>query len=467
MRALLDLLPWLCAATLSAQSLSPAVVRHVSAAQQAEARQDCHTAAAEFGQAARLMPVSGELRSNVGVALYCDDQLAAAVSSFQAALKLNQELAAPHLFLGFASYRLGDPATATRELQMFLERKPDDQVAHLWLGYALVAQHRYLDASSQFEEVRHAEPTNLDAEYALGQTYLEIGREKARQLEALAPDGSRVLQLAGEQYQLLGDTARAETAFQQSRARSAEAVSSAGSLAKQDALYREAHDAEALSQEAFHALVTQAPESYRAHQITADTLLLQQNETGALAEYRIVAVLDPKLPEIHEAIANCLMEEAHFAEAVAELHLEEQLQPQSSRVAMDLGRAELAMGDDRGAVQSLQQALDRREPPPETYLLLGRAGLRTGDATAAVRSLLRYLAAKPDSAAAYYLLAKAYRIQGDKEASSRALIAYQRLSQETLQRQLTRTLTRDPKNVEAQLTAGDLDQHGAPASQQP
>jgi len=43
----------------------------------------------EFGQAANLVPGSAELRSNEGIALYCDDQLAYAVSALQAALKLN------------------------------------------------------------------------------------------------------------------------------------------------------------------------------------------------------------------------------------------------------------------------------------------------------------------------------------------------------------------------------------------
>ncbi len=73
---------------------------------------------------------------------------------------------------------------------------------------------------------------------------------------------------------------------------------------------------------------------------------------------------------------------------------------------------------------------------------------------------------KPDSTAAYYLLAKAYRVQGNKVASAEALISYQQLSNRTKQSQLTRTLTQDPGNVEAQLTAGEIEEHGSAALQQ-
>jgi Tfp pilus assembly protein PilF len=453
-RLLSFLLP-LCAASMAAQSLTDAAVRHVQAAQQAQARQDCSTAAKQFGLAAQLTPKSGELRSNEGVALYCDGQWERAIVAFHKALMLNRSLSAPHMFLGLVAYHLSDPRTAVSELGTYLSVKPDDMLARLWLGYAEAAEHQNAEASKSFLMITTSHPENVDAEYALGQSWLELGREAVRRLQTLNPESPYLFRLAGEQYRTVGDETRAGKAFaMEATKQQVRAGAPVSSAAEEAQLYQQAHDAEAKAQSAFDAVMANAPESDRAHEIRADALLLQQQDRAALLEYRAVAKINPSLPGVHEAIATCLMRQSEFAEALTEMQMELKLQPQSPEVLMELGRVQFAMGNTAATLTSLQRAAVRNDAPVETYLLLARASLQNNDAKAATTALLTYIARQPDSSSAHFLLARAYRIQGDRAAMAKEIAAYQRLSKNTEEQQLVHAITEAPNHVAEQSLAG-------------
>src|SRR5579875_182671 len=74
---------------VAAQEVDPRVEQHLEAAQQAQAQQDCGTAAREYAAAVHLMPTSAELWSNEGVAFYCAEDLPSAISAFEKAKSLN------------------------------------------------------------------------------------------------------------------------------------------------------------------------------------------------------------------------------------------------------------------------------------------------------------------------------------------------------------------------------------------
>ncbi len=357
----------------SAQSPAPAYDQHLAAAARAQAQQDCHTAALEYGRAADLRPRSGELRSNQGIALYCDGQLPESVAALRKALSLAPDLVAPHLFLGLATYLLSDMSTAAKELERFVTMQPSDPIGHLWLGYTYVSQQQYEAAIKQFERVTGLDPGNVDAQYALGQSYLEVGRRRAKELALWAPNGALSLKLAGEQYEMSGDTVRAASAFQASAEKAAKQPEAPGAaIDKEKTLYLQAHDAEAKAQEAFQAVLRGAPDSYRAHQISADVLVAHEQQEAALAEYREVLRRNPTLPGVHEAISRCLMQGGHFAEALSELEAEQRLQPRSAHVLTERARVELAMGDDTSGAASLREALKLPEPPAGGLPLMGR-----------------------------------------------------------------------------------------------
>ena len=406
--------------------------------------------------AARLLPNNAELRSNQGVALYCASQLQTAIAAFQRALAINPALVAPHLFLGLASYRLGDDTRAVQELQAALRLSPADKIAHLWLGYTYVAQEKFETAVSQFQAVLATDPKDPDAEYALGQCWLEIGRRKAQQLANVAPNGPFLLRLAAEQDELSGDSDGAHAALAEAAKReAARASATVGSSTQEESLYREAHEAEERSQNAFATVLRDAPDSYRAHQIMADINLVRQQLGEAIAEYRKVLQLNPGLPGVHESISNCLMREYRPAEALAELRSEQKLQPRSAQVLTEIARVQSDMDDQQGATNSLEQAVKFVNPPAAAYLLLGKLALRRGDPKAAITALQVAIAKDAKASGTYYLLASAYRATGDRTQMTETLRAFRQVSEDERERKMAERAIQNPDSPPPVLDSHD------------
>jgi tetratricopeptide (TPR) repeat protein len=421
---------------------------HAQAAHDAEQRGDFSQAASEYEYLARQLPRNPEIESNLGVALYFGHQWERAVAVFRKAIALNPDLLAPHLFSGLAWYQLAQPDKAVPELETAVRMRSSDLIARTWLGYAYVAQSRYAAAAAQFEQVCRLAPDNIDAWYALGQAYLQIGKQSTVELLRAAPNGGRAWQLAGEQFQLQGDSKKALADFEQANARrpdipelraalielggTAAPVPAAPGVeaAKEDALYTQAHTAEQKSHDAFARVLSIAPDSYRAHQIMADAFVLQQQDDRAIAEYRILLQQKPDLPGVHEAIGSALMRSGKSAEAAQQFQAELALQPRSAAVNTLLGQALLAMGNDDQAEQALHHTLTMDRPPPDAYLLLGKLELHRNHYRAAADDLTRYLSMRKNDATAYYLLSRAWHGLGEKQQMNQALSQYEKLSQD-------------------------------------
>ena len=435
------------ASSLSAQTISQDMASHAQAAHEAEQQGDFSTAAHEYEYLAHQLPRSAEMQSNLGVALYFNHQWEPAIAAFRKAIALNPNLLAPHLFSGLAWYQLSKPDAAVPALETAVRLRASDVIAHTWLGYAYVAQSRYDAAAKQFEAACRLDPKNIDAWYALGEAYLQIGRQSTLALLNSAPDGGRAWQLAGEQFQLQGDRSKALQDFEQANARRPDiaelrttvaelggapkpASAPGAATAKEDALYAQAHAAEQKSRTAFEHVLSLAPDSYRAHQIMADAVALQQQDEKAIEQYRIVLQLKPDLPGIHEAIGSSLLRSGKSAEALPEFQAELELQPRSASVNTLLGQTLLLLGKNDEAEKALRSALLMDRPPPDAYRLLGKLDLHRNDYQAAADDLTHYLSVQKDDATAWYLLSRAYRGLGRTQQMNQALSQFEKASQD-------------------------------------
>lgn len=440
------------AVPVAAQTASEQIATHARAAQQAEQQNDFHTAVSEYERVAKLLPQNAEVLSNLGVALYFDHDLERSTAVFHRAIMINPKLFTPHLFSGLAWYRLSNPDAAVPELERAIQINSSDAVAHTWLGYAYVTQLRYEAAAKEFDAACKLAPNDVDSWYALGQSYLQIGKDATRHLLQVAPNGARAQQLAGEQLQLRGDRQKALEIYEAALARRPDIkelralVIELGGKApetdniqsaktnEEDALYLRAHNAEQKSREAFEHVMQIAPDSYRAHQIQADAFDAAQQPDKAIQEYRAVLRLKPDLPGIHEAIGRNLVRNGNLSEALKEFNAEIEIQPRSASAHMNAGRTLLMMGDDVGAAKMLNSALQMDRPPLETYSLLGKLDLRRNDYRGAIGALTHYVSFVKDNSSAYYLLAKAYRGDGDKEKMNNALNLYKATSRDAQER---------------------------------
>ncbi|HEX3659932.1 MAG TPA: tetratricopeptide repeat protein [Acidobacteriaceae bacterium] len=441
------------ASPLSAQAAADDAAAHAQAAQRAEQRNDFPVAVSEYRILASRFPHNAEVLSNLGVALYFNQQFPQAIDSFRKAIALNPELLAPHLFSGLAWSRLSNPDAAVPELEKAVHLKPSDVLAATWLGYAYSAQARDRMAITEFTAASRLDPGNVDVWYALGQSWLAMGKSATRRLLAVAPDGARVWQLAGEQCQFRGDDAQALRDFEQASARRPadvelrNLITSLGGTppapansptvhdaVSEDALYREAHGAEKQSSAAFARVEQLAPDSYRAHEVLAESLVARKKDLEAIQEYRTVLKLNPSLPGIHEAIGEALVRSGRLAEALQEFQEEIRIQPDSAAAHMNAGRVLLMQGHDDAAGAMLGMALREDRPPAEASVLMAKVELRQHDNRAAIAHLTSYVAEEKGDSTAWYLLFTACRAVGDQQQMRWAMDMYLKTSRDKQER---------------------------------
>ncbi len=425
---------------------SESIAAHARAAQEAEQRDDFKTAVREDEQLVKLLPGNAEVESNLGVALYFAGDKQKAIQVLRKAILLNPALFAPHLFSGLAWYSLSNPDAAVPELEKAVQLNGSDVIARTWLGYAYTDLGHYEAAIQEFQAVRQLNPDNIDALYALGQAYLEIGQQATRKLLAFAPDGGRAWQLAGEQFQLQGNHKQALEDFEQASQRrpdiaelhtviarmggtsTAAPVPRHGGNAREDELYRQAHDAEQKSRAAFERVVQIAPDSYRAHQIMAESYSAQQQYDQSNAEYEKVLALKPTLPGIHEAIGKNLLRQGKAPEALKQFQAQIQNEPDSAMAYMNAGNVLLLMHDENDAEKMLRRSLELNRPPSETYKLLAKIDLYRENYPSAIRLLTKYVAMSPGDSDGYYMLSRAYRATGNQAEMNRMLALYKQTS---------------------------------------
>lgn len=430
----------------STQNATNEVAQHARAAQEAERRNDFPTAVREYEKVVRLLPRNAEMQSNLGVALYFSGELTRAVSVLQKASALNPSLVAPHVFTGLSWYRLSNPDKAVLELQKATELSPSDVIAHTWLGYAYVAQSQFVTACKEFQTAAELDPDNIDIWYALGQTYLEIGRNATIHLLTVAADGGRIWQLAAEQLLLKGDRDGALTNFQKALERRPDLTEIPGLIAEmggsvvavqkkpgsdtaqEDRFYSQAHDAEREAQAAFERVAQIAPDSYRAHQILANAAAAAERQDEAVKEYQVVLKQKPDLPGIHEAIGAAQIKRVKLEDALREFEAELQIQPRSASAHTSVAQVLILMSRDDEARIHLETALGLDRPPSEIYRMLGKLALNRKDYRSAAESLNHYISLRNDDSSAYYLLSRAYRGLGDQKGMEHALDLFQRTS---------------------------------------
>jgi tetratricopeptide (TPR) repeat protein len=456
----LRLLGCCCVAVLLASSMigqDDRIARHAQAAQQAQREGDFATAIREFTTLSRLVPEVAEVHSNLGVAYYFHKRRKEALAAFEKALRLKPDLTSALIFSGIANYELSHPAQAIESLERAVELNPSDPLAQTWLAHSYAAQSRFREAAERFLIASGRSPNDVDIWYGLGRVYLELGRQEVKRLSETAPNGARVLQLAGDLWLLRGEQGHALALYQEAlkrrpgltevrqiverllgregKSEAAPTTSApADSTSQEDAHYMAATEFRERAQRAFERISTLGANSHRARQVLAESLEAQERVDDALAEYRAALKLKPDLAGIHLAIGNLLMSQGLATEALEEYRAELTLRPDDPEVQYRAARALIVLGKGEEAEASLSRALQSGGAPAATHRELGRIYLGRGQAAKAVQSLSTYLAATANDASAHFLLMRAYRALGDAAAAERHFAQYKSLSDDEKRR---------------------------------
>jgi tetratricopeptide (TPR) repeat protein len=450
----------LLALSVVGQDNSNRIAEHAQVAQKAQREGDFATAIREFAILSRLLPEVAEVHSNLGVAYYFHKQRREALAAFDKALRLKPDLVSALIFSGIANYELSKPAQSSRLLERAVKLSPADPLVHTWLAHSYASQSRFPEAADHFLIASQHSPNDVDIWYGLGQVYLELGRQQIKRLGEVAPNGARILQLAGDQWLLRGEHVRALELYQealnrqpglfeiqqiigqllelQNRSQPADLSpplpAPAASPSPEDAYYLAATEFRVRAQRAFERISAHGADSYRAHQVLAESLLAQERLGEALVEYRAALKLKPDLAGIHLAMGNLMMSQGRATEALEEYRAELRVRPDDPEVYYRMARALIVQGKGEDAEAALNRALTSEDCPPAAQRELGRIYFGRGQAAKAVVALSTYIATTANDASAHFLLMQAYRRLGDTAAAERHQARFKSLSDDEKRR---------------------------------
>jgi tetratricopeptide (TPR) repeat protein len=307
-----------------------------------------------------------------------------AIADFRKATELAPDLPAPFVSLGETYIQNASYEAAIAPLKRALELNPGLVGARQMLGYAL------LSAGYADEAIPHLE--KVQAIDALGVAQLKTGKLA----EAIGNLQTALAQRPGDP----------------------------------DLMYYLGRATGLLSKQTFDALRASQPDSFRAHQILAETYSVLRNIPGAEKEYREAIRLRPATPGLHLELGELYVAASQWDKAEAEFRVETRLQPGDAEPAFQLGSALLQQGRIKDARLELDRANGLAPGMPETLYSLGKAASLDGDKSAAEKAWLAVIAIEnetPLAGQAHFGLAGLYRERGNTAKAASEMQEFQRI----------------------------------------
>jgi len=175
-----------------------------------------------------------------------------------------------------------------------------------------------------------------------------------------------------------------------------------------------------LSNGCFGQLVTNFPDSWRTHQLRAETYHLQQADKDAIGEYKAAIRLHPEDFELHRTLGELYLASHELEEAKKELDSALTLNPGDARGIYLLGAWYVVQRQPQAATPYLVRSLRLDPSLLEAHAVLGKAYLRTGQPALALPELEK--AIETDRYGdLHYVLYETYRDLGKNDLAQKAL----------------------------------------------
>ena len=190
---------------------------------------------------------------------------------------------------------------------------------------------------------------------------------------------------------------------------------------------------QALGAEAFAQLEASFPDSWRTHQLRAESYALRRDRDDAIREYQAALLLEPDEAELHEELGEFYLENRSDDDAQRELEKAVALDPSRTKTLYLLGRLYVLDNENDKAVPYLRRALQLQPNLNEASGLLGTAYVRMGQFADAVPRLEK-AASLDHFGNIHYQLFQAYRKLGQPELAQKALARSQDIRRSSLER---------------------------------
>jgi len=323
-----------------------------------------------------------------------------------------------------------DWAAAVKSLEKLAGLAPGVAEVQANLGVANYTDSRILEASKAFEQALRLNPKMTQAEVMLGLCYAELGRHQ-QAIFILAPAFRHPSDK--QMGRLIGlDLQRAYEGLHQHE----KATAVADELVK-----RYPNDPEIL----FHSsrlyadraydLMTQlmrvAPSSVWVHYATAEVHASLQRYDLAIAEYRNVLDIEPRMPGIHFRLGRAILQSSKETNAVEqamhEFELELNISPDNSDAEYEIGEIYRRRGEFDPALTHFSKAVQHHPDFTQARIGLASTLISQGRSPEALGHLLEAVRIEPQNEVAHFRLASVYKVLGDAANQQKEMALFQKL----------------------------------------
>jgi tetratricopeptide (TPR) repeat protein len=250
------------------------------------------------------LPPAFEKQVAPGVAALKSGDLAAAEKIFSDALRQGMKHPLIYHNLGVIAQQRGRNQEAVARFRQALALQPDFGPSHLLIGSSLLVLGKHAEAVRELRRAVRLMPEQPEAHLQLAKAY-----EASENWIAAVQQLQKLVELAPQEPEYSYQLGKAWTK---------------------------------LSGWSYQQIARLNPDSARLQQALGQEYAIQGKYDLAVAAYQRAAQLDPKLPEIHLALAVISLEAKKFDQALAEIELELQLVPDSKAAQETKSKIEAA-----------------------------------------------------------------------------------------------------------------------------
>ncbi len=322
-----------------------------------------------------------------------------------------------------------DWVRATPALEKLSQLAPNVPEVQGNLGMTYYSQNRILEASQAFQRALKLNPKMAQAELMLGLCDAELGRNK----EAVAilepafrhPPDKNMGRLVGLELQRayagLGQYAKAVAVSDELLSRY---PSDSEILFDASRLYADR------AYQTMTQLIRADPDSVWVHYAHAEVHESLQRYDLAVAEYRKVLEMRPRLTGVHLRIGRALLRSSKDAkvgdEALSELQQELSIAPQNADAEYEIGEFYRRRSQFEESLEHFSKAIQVQPDFEEAQIGLSRSLLNLGRPREALTHLREAVGLNPQNEVPHFLLASAYKALGVTASYQSEMSLYQR-----------------------------------------